>query len=122
MESLLGVLIGFLVVIIVITLAIYIAQAIFLNKFNKLVNGKGTPMAWIPIANIYLLGKLTVNKVVGWVLAILVVCLSFLTGTSTTTINGVETTHSILPEGISSIVLILYGLVVLINHNQHCKA
>lgn len=109
MESLLGAMAGFLIVILLVVLAIYIASAIFLNKFNKLVYGKGTPMCWIPIANIYLLGKLTVNKVVGW---ILVACV-LLTGEYTTTINGVETVHNILPESISSVVSTLYGIAVL---------
>lgn len=109
MENLLGALAGFVIVIFILGIGIYIAQAIFLNKFNRLVNGKGTAMAWIPIFNIYLLGKLTVNKLVGWVL---VGCV-FLTGTYTTTINGVETSRTILPEGISSVVATVYGLAVL---------
>lgn len=108
MESLLGALAVFGIFIIIIVIAIYVAQAIFLNKFNKLVNGKGTALAWIPVCNVYLLGKLTVNKLVGW---ILVICV-FLTGTYTTTINGVETSHTILPEGISSFVSTVYGLAV----------
>ena len=109
MENLLGALAVFGLFIIVIIIAIYVAQAIFLNKFNRLVNGKGTAMAWIPIANLYLLGKLTFNKIVGWGL---VIC-SFLTSSYTTTINGVETTHSILPESISSLVSTLYNFAVL---------
>lgn len=47
---------------------------------------------------------------VGWVL---VACV-LLTGKSTTTINGVETEHTLLPEGISSIVSIIYGLSVFV--------
>lgn len=110
MESLLGAMAGFLIVILLVVLGVYIACSIFLNKFNKLVYGKGTPMCWIPIANIYLLGKLTVNKIVGW---ILVICV-FLTAEYTTTINGVETVHNILPEGISSVVSTIYGIAVLV--------
>ena len=109
MGNLLGglAIVGLLVIF--IGIGIYIVQAIFLNKFNKLVNGKGTALAWIPICNIYLLGKLTINKLVGW---ILVICV-FLTGSYTVTINGVETTHTILPDGISSIFSKLYSIVVL---------
>ena len=109
MESLLLALFSVAIFFLIIGLAFYIAIAIFLNKFNKLVYGKGTAMAWIPVFNVYLLGKLTVNKLVGW---ILVIC-SFLTGTYTTTVNGVETTHTILPKGISSVVSTIYGLAVL---------
>ena len=86
------------------------AIAIFLNKFNKLVYGKGTALAWIPICNVYLLGKLTVNKLVGW---ILVVCV-FLTGSYTTTVNEVTTVHTILPENISSVVSTIYGLATFV--------
>lgn len=66
-------------------------------------------MAWIPIFDIYLLGKLTINKLVGWAL---VIC-AFLTSTYTTTINGVESSGGILPEGIRNVVSIIYGFVVL---------
>ena len=54
----------------IIGAAIYVAVAIFLNKLNKLIYGKGTPMAFIPIANVYLLGKLTLNKIGGLALII----------------------------------------------------
>lgn len=94
--------------LLIVIIVFYVVQAIFLNKFNKLVYGKGTPMAWIPIANVYLLGKLTVNKIVGW---ILIACV-FLTGTYTTTINGVETVHTILPENISELVSSVYNIIV----------
>ena len=93
MENVLGALAAFGLIILLVVIVIYVAVGILLNKLNKQINGKGTPMAWIPIANIYLLGKLTVNKIVGW---ILVAC-ALLTSTYTTTINGVSTTHTILP-------------------------
>lgn len=110
MENFLAAFAAFGIFIFLIIIGIYVAQAIFLNKFNKLVHGKGTALAWIPICNIYLLGKLTINKIVGWVL---VVCI-LITGTYTTTINGVETTYTILPEGISSFVSTLYSIAVLV--------
>ena len=106
----LGALAGFLVVILLIILAIYIAIAVFLNKFNKLVYGKGTAKSWIPIANVYLLGKLTVNKFVGW---ILVACI-ILTGRLTITVNGIKTVYTLLPESINSIVSSLYNITVIV--------
>lgn len=125
MEELLAALAGFVIIVFVIVIAIYIACARFLSKFNKLVYGKGTALAWIPIANVYLLGKLTINKVAGWVL----VACSLLSGTYTTTINGIETTHTILPEGISWLVSTVYSIAVLvlfiyaiIKYNQLKKA
>ena len=103
---------GFLLIIfLILLLVIYIAQAVFLNKFNKLVYGKGTAMAWIPIFNIYLLGKLTFNKLVGW---ILVIC-SFLTTKTTTTVNGVVTSEfTILPQNIIPIFQAVYSVIIIV--------
>lgn len=65
-------------------------------------------MAWIPIANIYLLGKLTFNKVVGWILILIYI----LNGNYTITFNCIEKSFSLLPENISSIVYIIHSLIV----------
>ena len=91
-------------------IGIYVLQGIFLTKFNKLINGKGTPLAWIPICNIYLLGKLSINKIVGW---ILVVC-AVITAKYTVTINGVQTVYTILPKNITSFITSLYSATILI--------
>ncbi len=97
------------IIVLLVVLTIYILTSIFLNKFNKLVYGKGTPMAWIPIFNLYLIGKLAFNKLVGWILIITL----FLTGEFSTTINGVTTTKTILPANINSIVKVIYSVAVL---------
>lgn len=94
--------------IFVIVIIIYILIAIFLNKFHKLVNGKGTTMAFIPIANIYLLGKLTVNKIVGYLLILGV----FLKGTCSSTINGEEKVYTILPENIKGTFISIYNILI----------
>ena len=65
-------------------------------------------MCWIPFANIYLLGKLTISKIVGWILIVCVI----LSGNYTVTINGIEKQFTILPASISSIVSTLYGIAV----------
>ncbi len=91
---------------IIFAIGVYIVEGIFLSKLNKLMYGKGTPLAWIPICNTYLLGKLTINKIVGW---ILVGCVA-LTANYTITINGVETTKSLLPASIVSIISPIYSL------------
>lgn len=67
------------IVILILIFIIYVVQAIFLSKFNKLKNGYGTAMGLVPIANIYLLGKLTFNKIVGWLLVVLIFSTSTLT-------------------------------------------
>ena len=62
---------NFFLIAILIILAIYIIEALILNTLNKKIYGEGTWQAWVPFANVYLLGKLTVNKTVGWILLIL---------------------------------------------------
>ena len=91
-----------------IVIGIYVLQGLFLTKFNKLVNGKGTPLAWIPICNVYLLGKLCINKIVGW---ILVGCI-LITGKFTVTINGVKNVYTILPKNITSLISSLSSLAI----------
>ncbi len=97
-----------LILLFLICIITHIALAIFLNKLNKLTTGKGTALAWIPVCNIYLLGKLTFNKIVGWILVGVV----FLTTTFSITINGVRTVHTILPEGLRSIVQTFYNIAI----------
>jgi len=59
---------GFLFFILIFLIAIYVVLGIVLNKLNKKIYGKGTALAWIPLCNTYLLGKLTVNKIFGFIL------------------------------------------------------
>ena len=94
--------------IIILAIGLYIALAIVLNSLNKKMYGKGTALAWIPICNTYLLGKLTINKIMGWIL----IALMFLTVEFTTTINGLERTYTILPDGINSFVKGIYNIGV----------
>ena len=95
-------------IVFAIIIGIYVLQGWFLTKFNKLVNGKGTPLAWIPICNVYLLGKLCINKIVGW---ILVGCI-LITGKFTVTINGVKNVYTILPKNITSLISSLSSLAI----------
>ncbi len=60
-----------LIILGIILLIIYILISLFLNNFNKLKYGQGTILAYIPILNIYLLGKLTFNKPAGVILLIM---------------------------------------------------
>lgn len=97
-------------VVAIFILLIYIFVAVFLNKFNKLVYGKGTAMSWVPIANIYLLGKLAVNQVVGW---ILIACI-FLTAKYTITINDKQATYYLLPKDVNDIVSFMLSCLVFV--------
>lgn len=56
-------------VVVVVVLILYIILASFLNKFHKRVYGSA--MTWIPFVNTYLLGKLSINEVCGWVLLLI---------------------------------------------------
>jgi|GEM_PF-1755668 len=107
METIVQYLFIILIVLAVIGLILYILFSIFLNKFNKLVYGKQTVMAWLPLFNVYLFGKLTINKAFGWLLVIG----SFLTFSTTTNVNGIEKTSSILPSKIMPIYSSIYYLV-----------
>ena len=73
MNDLNGFLYFFIIVLIVIFVICYIALAMFLSRFSKKVYGEPSVMAWIPFANIYLLGKLTFNKDAGYGLVALLV-------------------------------------------------
>ena len=92
---------------IIISIIFWIIEGIIINKLHKEMNGKATALAWVPFCNIYLLGKLTVNKPVGWALAIS----KILTYTITTTVNGVQKTYSILPSSISTLLSGIVGII-----------
>ncbi len=81
----------FVAVIILILITCYAILAVFLNNFNKKVYGTSTVMAWIPFANIYLLGKLTFNKDVGYGL----IALFLLSGTLKMTFDKISITLSL---------------------------
>lgn len=95
---------------ILILIVLYVIQGIVLTKLNKIMNGKGTPMAWIPIANIYLLGKLTINKLAGWGL---LVCI-LLTGTYTITFNNIQRVYTLFPNEIKEKIFIVFDIVTFV--------
>ena len=92
---------------IIILIILWIIEGIIINKLHKEMYGKATALAWVPFCNIYLLGKLTVNKTIGWALAIS----KILTYTITTTVNGVQKTYSILPSSISTLLSGTIGII-----------
>ena len=60
-------------IILAFLLAVYIAYGIVITKLHKQMYGRGSVLAWIPYCNLYLLGKLTINKFAGWAVALLAV-------------------------------------------------
>ncbi len=114
-EALIGGLIVVAIIILFIAIIIYIIEAIFLTKFHKLLYGKGTALAWIPFANIYLLGKLTFNKLIGWILLGATIVLG---SSTTTTINGETIKHQLIPggSGIMNIVRIGFWIYAIVKY------
>ena len=115
--QLLGTMMIFALVILVIVIVIFIAQAIFLNKLSKLKTGKKSVAAWIPIGNIYAVGKITINKWVGLVVMILYLLSGEKTATTSTTINGVTNESSksftLLPRFVGTILsFVILGLYI----------
>ena len=114
MESVFEYIKNHLVVIIIIcsllSLSLYVIYATTLNKLNRALYKKDTPMAWIPIINIYLLGKLTIHKLFGFVLVIGLV----LGSNVTITTDNTSKIYSILPENIQGIYYIIYSGVLVV--------
>ena len=102
---------AFLIVFLFIFVLIYVLISLLLYKLHKIIYGKGTVLAWIPILSIYVLGKVTFeSKIVG----IALLLMYFLTLTIETTVNGVTTTHSLLPSNILSTFQYIYSIVTIL--------
>lgn len=108
MDGVLQFFMAYTIVFLIIAIAIYVAVGIFLNKLNKLIYGKGTPMAFIPLVNTYLLGKLTVGKPVGLIL----VFATLITGTFTTNVDGVENSYTLFSADVSSKISTIVNIVI----------
>lgn len=80
-----------------IALIIYTLQAVILSETHKLKYGKGSFMAWIPILNFYILGKVAINKLFGLLLIIYIFLIS------NTTINNVK--MDFIPSNIKDIMI-----------------
>ena len=50
---------------------VYSMVSVIINKLNNVIKGKTTVFAWIPFTNVYLIGKLVANKIIGILLVIL---------------------------------------------------
>lgn len=97
------------IILLVFIIAVYVVVGIVLTKLNKAMYGYSTPMAWIPCCNIYLLGKLTFNKWVGWLLLILGV----LSSSQQYKISGNEiVSFSYLPFEISPALSVIYSIIM----------
>lgn len=97
------------IILLAVIVAIYVVLGIVLNKLNRVMYGYKTAMAWIPCCNIYLLGKLTFNKWVGWLLLIF----GFLSSSQQYKLNGNEiVSYSYLPFEISPALSAIYSVII----------
>ena len=88
---------------------IYILWGLFLSSFNKLIEGKGTILGFIPICNLYLLGKLTFNSFMGLIL----VLASFVVTALTAKVNGAYVLEKYIPKEYFDQLLTYYSIVIL---------
>ena len=99
------------IILLIIVIVVYILIGRMLSRLNEKMYGKRTILAYIPIVNYYILGKLTINKVFGWVLVIG----SLLNGSySYTGPDGVTVEHTILPKSIGDIYGTVFSILTLI--------
>lgn len=99
------------IILLIIVIVVYILVGRMLSRLNEKMYGKRTILAYIPIVNYYILGKLTINKVFGWVLVIG----SLLNGSySYTGPDGVTVEHTILPKPIGDIYGNVFSILTLI--------
>lgn len=55
---------------IILGLGLYVLIGMVLSKASEKKYGQTTPMAWFPVVNIYLIGKIASSKIMGWLLLI----------------------------------------------------
>lgn len=105
---------GFTLSLFIITifsgLILYILGSLGLMQITDKLGSKGAWMAWLPLFNVYLLGKLAFNKGIGWILVILTI----LSGDMKKTVNidGITyvKTHT---SSLFSLILAIMTFVVL---------
>ncbi len=111
---------------IIIGLGLYILVGMVLSKANKQKFGVETPMAWFPIVNIYLIGKISSSKTMGWLLLIGLV----LTCEWATVDGTIKRTVGFMPQPyrlifnyaiIGVIVMLFLKIVYDLMHNSYDK-
>ena len=78
----------------------FILQALITNKLNKSLYGRASIFAFIPFLNMFTLGKVCADEIVGFVLMVmLILCFRL-----NITIAGVDKTFALIPESTSSVL------------------
>lgn len=100
---------GFAILVLSFVLIVYIILGVVLTKLNKKIYGKATILAWLPFFNIYLLGKLTIGRLMGFVLVFF-----SLLGTRYEFSNGGNTViYVIIPDFLRPYYLVFYALIII---------
>lgn len=99
-----------LLILFVITTAtlliLYVIFSSILSKVNKTIYERKNIFAWIPIFNLYLLGKIAVNKIIGVILVLLV----FLIGS----LISIPYFQNVIPSYIIDILSLVFIFVIII--------
>ncbi|MDD2377072.1 MAG: hypothetical protein PHD15_06400 [Clostridia bacterium] len=111
MFDLMNLLMQFMLVFAMFIIVLYILSGIGLMGITNKLGQKGSWMAWVPIFNFYLIGKLGFTKIIGWIIVVLI----FLGSSYSSTINGVTTTGTILPAPFNAIAGCIFAALLLIS-------
>lgn len=99
-----------LLILFVITTAtlliLYVIFSSILSKANKTIYEEKNIFAWIPIFNLYLLGKIAINKIIGVILVLLV----FLIGS----LISIPYFQNVIPSYIVDILSLIFIFVIII--------
>ncbi len=98
-----------------VLLFLYFMFGHFLNKLNYVLYGKHSILAWIPFLNIYLLGKLTINRFIGLLLAILNIIPNIL-WYEKKCLNGycINNTMFLLPNDVTLIITLITLITIIL--------
>ena len=98
-----------LILFVITTATLLILYAIFssiLSKANKTIYEEKNIFAWIPIFNLYLLGKIAVNKIIGVILVLIEFLIGFLC--------SIPYFQNVIPSYIVDILSLVFIFVIII--------
>ena len=100
------------IVLIVLAVFVHSLLGLYIDKYKVLSSERVNNYSLIPFANVYLFGKCVFNRIVG---IVLLIALIFVVDFSVI-LFGIKYGFSILPDGIRSIMFLIYavGFVILL--------
>lgn len=102
----------YFIIVVFICLILHFTIGIFLNKIYYRKENKNTPMAFIPLANVYLLASLAIHSFVGWILVILIM----LNINYPIVIDNKVVIKRILPENFGKTIslIVIFSIIILL--------